>query len=268
MGLWLCFDNQPHPYAFSISNKYYCIWKNHLNSIKELGIINFEVIVKYWPRLFDGILLTLQYSAISIPIAIIWGVLIGSICYRKLPVLSQIAKAYVCFFRETPLLVQLYFLFYGASRYIPVSAGMIGVIALVLNDGAFIAEIIRGGLQSIDVGQREAALSLGFNERQTIIYFLIPQAWKKVLDSIINMMSIIIKDTSMLMWITICELTYQCNQVNIYSFDPVSVYVFGAAVYLALFLAVQGIRKLIRFRNDKRNRVAESGTKKEGIILS
>lgn len=233
-------------------------------------MINTGVILKYWPRLWSGLQLTLLYSAIAIVLAMIWGLLIGAVSHRRLPVLSQIVNAYICFFRETPLLVQLYFLFYGVSRYLSVSAGMIGIIALILNDGAFIAEIVRGGLQSLDPGQREAALSLGFSEFQTMIYFLIPQAWKKVLDSLINMMSIIIKDTSMLMWITICELTYQCNQVNIYSFDPISAYMFGAAVYLALFLIVQGIRHLIRMRGkqkERRERIpAVNGGKKEAAM--
>lgn len=230
--------------------------------------MNFGVIVRYWPRLWSGLQLTLFYSAIAIIIAIIWGVIIGAISYRKPPVIGLIARAYVSFFRETPLLVQLYFLFYGVSRYLPVSAGVIGVTALVLNDGAFIAEIVRGGLQSLDPGQREAALSLGFNEFQTMIFFLIPQAWKKVLDSLINMMSIIIKDTSMLMWITITELTYQSNQVNIYSFDPISAYMFGALVYLALFLVVQGVRTTIKMRNDRRNKKLAITVNRKEVRLS
>ena len=130
---------------------------------------------------------------------------------------------------------------------------MMGVIALVLNDGAFVAEIVRGGLQSIDAGQSEAAYALGFSKFHTMIYCLIPQALKKVLDSLINMISIIIKDTSMLMWITICELTYQCNQVNIYSFNPVTSYLVGAGIYLILFLIVQGIRRVVRAKNNARS---------------
>lgn len=227
--------------------------------------IDFSVIVKYWPRLSSGLLLTLQYSAIAIVLAIIWGVLIGTVTFRKPPILGHIAKGYVVFFRETPLLVQLYFLFYGVSRFISIPAGMIGVITLVLNDGAFIAEIVRGGLQSLDPGQREAALALGFTETQALVYFLVPQAWKKVLDSLINMMSIIIKDTSMLMWITICELTYECNQVNIYSFKPITAYMFGAAVYFVLFLIVQGIRRLVKGRGDRRNAKIVQATRQKEV---
>ena len=218
---------------------------------------NWSILVQYWPRFLSGTLTTVKYAAIAIVFAIIWGVLIGSITYRNPKVFGPILKGYVTFFRETPLLVQIYFLFYGVSRFVEVSAGMMGVIALVLNDGAFIAEIIRGGLQSIDKGQSEAASSLGFTRIQTLRYFLLPQAWQKVVDSVINMLSIIIKDTSFLMWITICELTYECNQVNIYSYNPTTAYLVGAAIYLALFLLVQGVRKLV-MKNYKREGVQAS----------
>lgn len=220
---------------------------------------NWNIVVKYWPRFWSGTLLTLKYAAIAIVIATVWGVLMGAISYRKPRVLGTIVRAYICFFRETPLLVQIYFLFYGVSRYVSVSAGIMGVVALVLNDGAFIAEIIRGGLQSIEVGQSEAAYALGFNKFQTMIYFLIPQAWKKVLDSVINMFSIIIKDTSMLMWITICELTYQCNQINNYSFNPITSYLVGGAIYLILFFAVQGVRKLLSMKNSPKRAIEKRG---------
>ena len=224
---------------------------------------NWNIVVKYWPRFWSGTLLTLKYAAVAIVIATIWGVLMGCISYRKPRILGNIVRAYICFFRETPLLVQIYFLFYGVSRYVAVPAGVMGVVALVLNDGAFIAEIIRGGLQSIEIGQSEAAYTLGFNKFQTMIYFLIPQAWNKVLDSVINMFSIIIKDTSMLMWITICELTYQCNQINNYSFNPITSYLVGGGIYLILFFIVQGIRKIVSMRNtngmNEKNKAGKRG---------
>lgn len=212
------------------------------------------IVEQYWPRFLSGTVNTVKYAAIAIVFAVIWGILIGSITFRKPKVLGPILKGYVTFFRETPLLVQIYFLFYGVSRYVKVSAGIMGVVALVLNDGAFIAEIVRGGLQSIDKGQSEAAYSLGFTKFQTMIYFLLPQAWHKVVDSIMNMLSIIIKDTSFLMWITIWELTYECNQVNTYTYNPTTAYLMGAAIYFALFMLVQGARELI-MRKNKREEV-------------
>ena len=140
----------------------------------------------------------------------------------------------------------------------PVSASVIGILALVLNDGAFIAENVRGGLQSISKGQEEAAYALGFSKLQTLIYFLIPQAVVKVQDSIMNMVSIIIKDTSLLMWITITELTYMAHRVNSKYYQPVTAYVTAAAIYMILFLAVQGIKKLMDRRSQKKYELSRS----------
>ena len=206
---------------------------------------------------------TVRYSIVAIVIAILWGILIGSINYRRPKILWRITTAYVTFFRETPLLVQIYFLFYGLAKFIKVYPPAIGVLALVLNDGAFIAENIRGGLQSISKGQEEASYALGFSSFQTMIYFLIPQAVIKVQDSIMNMVSIIIKDTSLLMWITITELTYMAHRVNskFYQmahrvnskfYQPVTAYLTGAAIYMILFLAVQGIKKIMDRRAAQR----------------
>ena len=195
---------------------------------------------------------TIRYAAIAIVIAIFWGILIGSINYRKPKVISQITRAYVCFFRETPLLVQIYFLFFGLSRLFTVNPSVIGIMALVLNDGAFIAETIRGGLQSIDHGQEEAAYTLGFSKFQTMIYFLIPQAVTKTQDSIMNMVSIIIKDTSLLMWITITELTYMAKNVNSQYYQPLTAFLVAGALYMILFMAVQLLKKLMDRRSKKR----------------
>ncbi len=172
--------------------------------------------------------------------------------YRKVKGIWRVTSAYVCFFRETPLLVQIYFLFFGLNRLIPVNAGVIGVAALVLNDGAFIAEIVRGGLQSISKGQSEAAYSLGFSNLQTLVYFLIPQAVTKVQDSVMNMVAIIIKDTSLLMWITITELTYMAHRVNSKYYQPLTAYLVAAAIYMIMFLAVQGIKKLMDRRSQNK----------------
>lgn len=201
---------------------------------------------------------TVRYAIVAIILAVIWGIIIGAVNFKRPKVIGAITRAYVCFFRETPLLVQIYFLFYGLSRIMPVSASVIGILALVLNDGAFIAENVRGGLQSISKGQEEAAYALGFSKLQTLIYFLIPQAVVKVQDSIMNMVSIIIKDTSLLMWITITELTYMAHRVNSKYYQPVTAYVTAAAIYMILFLAVQGIKKLMDRRSQKKYELSRS----------
>lgn len=212
---------------------------------------NWRILAETWDLYSDGLLTTLKFGIIAIIITVLWGIVIGAINFRKPKGLSLVTKAYVSFFRETPLLVQLYFLFFGLSRLMPISPGVIGVMALVLNDGAFIAEIVRGGLQSIEKGQEEAAYTLGFSRLQTLIYFLLPQTIRKVQDSIMNMVSIIIKDTSLLMWITITELTYVAQRVNSKYYEPVTAFLIAAVLYFAMFLLVQ----LIRILMDRRSRI-------------
>lgn len=206
---------------------------------------NFRILTETWGLYCDGLLTTVKFGIIAIIITVLWGIVVGAVTFRKPAGIGPVAKAYVSFFRETPLLVQLYFLFFGLSRIMPVSPAVIGVIALVLNDGAFIAEIIRGGLQSIEKGQEEAACTLGFSKFQTLLYFLLPQTVRKVQDSIMNMVSIIIKDTSLLMWITITELTYVAQRVNSKYYEPITAFLIAAVLYFAMFLLVQLIRILL-----------------------
>lgn len=206
---------------------------------------NFRILTETWGLYCDGLLTTVKFAIIAIIITVLWGIVVGAVNFRKPKGIGLAAKAYVSFFRETPLLVQLYFLFFGLSRIMPVSPAVIGVVALVLNDGAFIAEIVRGGLQSIEKGQEEAAYTLGFSRFQTLLYFLLPQTVRKVQDSIMNMVSIIIKDTSLLMWITITELTYVAQRVNSKYYEPITAFLIAAVLYFAMFLLVQLIRILL-----------------------
>lgn len=219
---------------------------------------NWRVFEETLPDFLGATAVTIRYAVIAIILAIIWGIIIGSINYRRVKGIWRVTSAYVCFFRETPLLVQIYFLFFGLARLTEVNAGVIGVLALVLNDGAFIAEIVRGGLQSIDKGQEEAAYAMGFSKLQTLVHFLIPQAITKTQDSIMNMVSIIIKDTSLLMWITITELTYMAHRVNSKYWQPMTAYLTAAAIYMIIYLAVMGIKKLLDRRVKKRNELSKS----------
>lgn len=206
----------------------------------------FYVLRAVWPQLLQGLLVTLQYTVIVVILAVVWGVVIGTFTYNRIPVVSRLCRIYVTFFRETPLLVQIYVIFYGLPQLgVMLPASVCGVIAMVLNDGAFIAEIIRGGLQSIDRGQTEAAESLGFTRVQTWWHFLLPQAWKKVTESVIGMASIILKDTSLLALITITELTAVAQKINAQRFEPTTAFLAAGVLYLVMFLGIELLKKLV-----------------------
>lgn len=201
------------------------------------------------PFLMKGLLITLLYTSIAVILAIIWGLLIGTFMYEKIPVLGRVCSWYVTFFRETPLLVQMYVIFYGFPQIgITLSAPICAVLVLVLNDGSFLAEIFRGGLQSIEAGQSEASKSLGFSRLQTWWFFLLPQTLKKVLESVIGMISIILKDTSLLALITIGELTSAAQRINSKWFEPTTVFVTAAILYFLVFLVIEEIKKIIMKR--------------------
>ena len=212
----------------------------------------FYILSAIWQQIWAGTLVTLRYTAIAVIFSIIWGIIIGSVTADRVPILSRVCRGYVTFFRETPLLVQMYIIFYGLPQLgIMWSAAVCGVLALVLNDGAFISEIVRGGLQSIEKGQSEAASALGFTRFQTWYMFLFPQAWKKVTESIMNMVSIILKDTSLLALITITELTSAAQKANTKHFEPVTVFLTAGVIYFALYLVLQFIKKLALMRKQK-----------------
>ena len=123
---------------------------------------NWRVFEATLPDFLNAAAVTVKYAVIAIILAIIWGIIIGSINFRRVKGIWRITSAYVCFFRETPLLVQIYFLFYGLARLMTVNAGVIGVIALVMNDGAFIAEIVRGGFRVLIRGRRKRPVRWDF----------------------------------------------------------------------------------------------------------
>lgn len=209
----------------------------------------FYILEASFAQFMRGLGVTLLYTVVAVILAILWGVLIGTLTNARIPALSRGLRWYVTFFRETPLLVQMYVIFYGLPQLgLLWPASVCGVLALVLNDGAFIAEIIRGGLQSIDRGQSEAAMSLGFRSIQTWWFFLLPQAWKKVSESIVGMVSIILKDTSLLALITITELTSVAQKVNAQRFEPATAFTTAAVLYFAMFLLVEGAKQLMKAR--------------------
>lgn len=220
--------------------------------IKEIMEFKFYVLKATLPYFMEGLLVTIKFATIAVILAILWGIFIGIINYYRIKLFSPICKWYVIFFRETPLLVHMYLIFYGLAQIgLAIPASVAGIIALVLNDGAFIAEIIRGGLQSIEKGQTEAAKSLSFTTIQTLRYFLLPQAWKKVIDSIMGMVSIILKDTSLLTLITIGELTFVAQKINAQRFEPITAFLTAGVIYFSLFMIIQGMRNLIKVMRRK-----------------
>ena len=175
-----------------------------------------KILTKYFPSLAGALMETVKLSVLSLVFALILGVLFGLFRISKNKFLRGTATAYVEIIRGTPLMVQAFIIYYGIAQVLKPTgfswaeiggAFTAGTVTLSLNAGAFMAEIIRGGIEAVDIGQMEAARSLGLSYTQALRKVILPQAFRIMLPSIINQCITSLKDTSILSVIGIRELT-------------------------------------------------------------
>jgi His/Glu/Gln/Arg/opine family amino acid ABC transporter permease subunit len=207
-----------------------------------LGFLNIRVISDYLPALWQGFLNTLTLSAASFAAAMILGIVACALSIQPIRWLRAIAIAYIDLIRATPLLAQLYFLYFGLPRMgILLPEMVIGIIALSLNSGAYVAEIIRSGILGIQRGQVEAAVSSGFTYLQRMRLIILPQAIRPTVSPLIGQAIVLVKDSSLLSLISVVELTRVGQQIALDRFMPVE----GLAVTAAGFLLIYYILKTL-----------------------
>ena len=194
----------------------------------------------YLTLLLKGLGMTLLLSLLAVVSGSVLGFLLTLVRLSKIKFLSHIALLYVEIFRGTPLLVQVLLLY--AFINIPVtiflgidlSSFIPGMLALTLNSAAYVSELIRGGIHSIDKGQSEASLSLGLSEAQTIRHIIMPQAFKVIVPSLGNEFVTIIKETSIFMYLGISELMYSAMMIKVQTYRIKEVYLVVAILYFLL----------------------------------
>ena len=202
-----------------------------------------SVILTALPLLLRGALVTLQLTALSVVIGMIAGSLIGMTRLSQVLPIRWAAMAYIDFFRGTPLLVQIFMIYFG----LPAIAQELGfpfsfnrwtaaVVALSLNSAAYIAEIVRAGIQSIESGQAEAAQSLGLSSAQTMRYVIFPQAFRRMLPPLGNQFISMLKDTSLVSIIGFEELLRNGQLVVAQNYRAFEIYAGVAVIYLCLTL--------------------------------
>lgn len=201
---------------------------------------NVKLFVRFFSSFLEGYGITVQYAAIGIVLSLAAGLVIGlTLCLRP-RIATPILRGYITFFRETPLLVQMYLLYYGLPYVgVMISAPVAGLLGIVLNEGAFIAEIIRGGIEALPSGQRKAALSLGFTDLQSLLRIELPQAFRAIIPSLTNQVSYILQDTALFTLITIPELTSVARALNSKYLIPGTAYIGAALFYIATFWVIQ-----------------------------
>ncbi|MFD6441928.1 amino acid ABC transporter permease, partial [Peribacillus sp. NPDC060186] len=175
-----------------------------------------KLIGESMPLLLRGAVMTIELALLSLLIATALGLLFGMLRVSPNKYLQSIAKAYVSIIRGTPLYVQIIFFYFGLFPILfgratsPIQAG---IFVLSLHAGAYLVEIFRTGIESIDRGQMEAGRALGFNLGQTMRHIILPQAVRRMIPAFVNQFIISIKDTSLLATIGIMELTYSAQNI-------------------------------------------------------
>ncbi|MCB8890610.1 amino acid ABC transporter permease [Vreelandella malpeensis] len=188
------------------------------------------------PHLLPGIPWTLAISFGGLAIGFIIGIFFGLLRLSPVAWMRWLASVYIEVFRGTPILVQVLFIFYGLPQLLdgPINALTAGIAAIAVNSGAYISEIVRGGVQSIERGQREASLSLGLSRAQAFRYVIWPQALRRMVPPLGNQAIISIKDTSLFSVIGVGELVRQGQIYIATTFTALEVYFVVALMYLAI----------------------------------
>ncbi|HIT95794.1 MAG TPA: amino acid ABC transporter permease [Candidatus Aphodousia faecavium] len=198
-----------------------------MNAALELFIDSF------WDILLPGLLVTIPLTAISFALALVIAVVVALIQFANVPILSQIARFYIWIIRGTPLLVQLFIVFYGLPHVgILIDPFVAAVVVFSINEGAYCSETMRAALESVPKGQLEAGLCAGLSWGQTIRRIVLPQAFRTAFPTLGNSLISMIKDTSLAANITVTEMFMTTQRIVARTYEPLLLYVEVALIYL------------------------------------
>ncbi|MFE8070869.1 amino acid ABC transporter permease [Marinobacteraceae bacterium S3BR75-40.1] len=203
-------------------------------------VFDWQAAISSIPHLLKGLPYTLLISFGGLAIGFVIGIIFGLMSLNRHRAVRWPATAYIEIFRGTPILVQVLFIFYGLPDVIggPINALTAGIAAIALNSGAYISEVVRGGVKSIDKGQTEAGLSLGLSRTQTFWSIIWPQALRRMIPPLGNQAIVSIKDTSLFSVIGVGELVRQGQIYIATTFTAFEVYFMVALLYLAVTLSL------------------------------
>jgi len=205
-----------------------------------LKFFNFRVILDYMPLYMKCLWATIWLSGLSILGALIVGTIACAMRLGRSRTLAGIAGCYIESIRSTPLLAQIYFLYFGIpSLGIRISEEVTGVIALTLNSGAYMAEIIRAGILSIPQGQIEAGISTGLSYPMRMRYIVLPQAIGATIPPLLGQAIVLVKDSALLSLISIAELTRAGQIMTSERFMPAEAFLTTAVLYLSIYYVLK-----------------------------
>ncbi|HIV33723.1 MAG TPA: amino acid ABC transporter permease [Candidatus Blautia intestinigallinarum] len=227
-----------------------------MESLRDRFILNF-VTDERWKYITDGLKVTLEVTFLAVLIGIVLGLLVAIVrsTYEKthkLKILNFICQIYITVIRGTPTVVQLLIIYFVVFASMDVSKVFVAVMAFGMNSGAYVAEIFRSGIMSIDEGQFEAGRSLGFNYAQTMIYIIMPQAFKNVLPALGNEFIVLLKETSVSGYIALQDLTKGGDIIRSRTYDAFMPLIAVALIYLVMVMIFTKLVALLerRLRNS------------------
>lgn len=187
----------------------------------------------FWVILLPGLLVTIPLTAISFALALVIAVIVALIQFAGVPVLSQIARFYIWIIRGTPLLVQLFIVFYGLPHVgVLIDPFVAAVVVFSINEWAYCSETMRAALESVPKGQLEAGLCAGMSWGQTIRRIVLPQAFRTAFPTLGNSLISMVKDTSLAANITVTEMFMTTQRIVARTYEPLLLYVEVALIYL------------------------------------
>lgn len=218
------------------------------------------IFARYYPLFFSGVKITLLLALSGTLIGLVIGLIVGAIKAIKVEprdsmpvkvvkwVTNFILSCYIEFFRGTPMMVQSIFIYYGLRPYLQWTPIIAGIVIISINTGAYMAEIVRSGIQSVDKGQVEGARSIGMTNMQTMFYIVIPQAIRNAFPSIVNEFIVNIKDSSVLNVIAVNDLFFQGNSAAGSVFKYSETFFIIALIYLVLTFTTSQILGFVEKR--------------------
>jgi His/Glu/Gln/Arg/opine family amino acid ABC transporter permease subunit len=212
--------------------------------------MNIGFIATYLPRFVDGAVITLELSILAIIISMVWGLVLAFGRLSGSRALRFLTSAYIEVVRNTPVLIQIYFIYFGLSMAgLGLSGFISGLIALSLQNGGYLAEIYRAGIQSISVTQVEGARALGMTRWLVFRLVVLPQALARVIPPIGNQLIVIIKDSSLVSTIAVVELTQVGKLLTERTAATYEVFIIVAVLYLIMTSIVTGLLRLYEGRH-------------------
>jgi arginine/lysine/histidine transport system permease protein len=212
--------------------------------------VDFSFLQKYYGFFIDGTSITLFLSFFGVALGVMLGVILALMKLSKNILLKSFSTAYIELVRGTPLLVQLYIIYYGLPRLVGLDFGDItlGIVAISLNSAAYVAEIIRAGILSIDKGQMEAARSLGMPHNMAMKTIIIPQAFKNILPALGNEFIVLIKESSIVSVVGIHDLMYNADTVRGNTYLPFEPLIIAALIYFVITFILSKLLGLLERR--------------------